>query len=129
MALVAARLRVPPSQKRPAAAFVRNRSTAINGSIVDAKTRVREHARHISRTTVANATPAPPMSVSNILRSLHPPHPLSAAAPIQHLHTNPSPHRVMSIYRPHTSTVQGPHPTCLWITLSLASPEDKFFMK
>lgn len=65
MALPAARIRVPANQKNPAATLVRCRSTAaISGSsIVDAKTRVREHARHISRSTVAKATPAPPMYV------------------------------------------------------------------
>ncbi|KAF9014190.1 hypothetical protein BDQ17DRAFT_1404533 [Cyathus striatus] len=40
--------------------FVRCRSTAaLSSSIVDAKSRVREHARNISRTTISNATAAP----------------------------------------------------------------------
>jgi acetolactate synthase-1/2/3 large subunit len=61
MALSAARIRVPANQKN----FVRCRSTsAIAGSsIVDAKSRVREHARHISRSTAAKATAAPAMYV------------------------------------------------------------------
>ncbi|KAF5357994.1 hypothetical protein D9756_001206 [Leucocoprinus leucothites] len=63
MALPAARIRVSAHQKNPATSFVRCRSTtAIAGpSIVDAKSRVREHARHISRSSAAKASPAPPI--------------------------------------------------------------------
>jgi len=56
------RIRVPASQKNP---FVRCRSTSVivSSSIVDAKSRVREHARQISRSSAAKATLTPSMYV------------------------------------------------------------------
>ena len=59
------RIRVPASQKNPTTFFVRCRSTSAiaSSSIVDAKSRVREHARQISRSSVAKATPTPSMYV------------------------------------------------------------------
>ncbi|KAI6005449.1 DHS-like NAD/FAD-binding domain-containing protein [Pisolithus albus] len=41
------------------ACFVRSKSTISSSSIVDAKARVRDHARQISRSSVRGATPAP----------------------------------------------------------------------
>ncbi|KAH9952022.1 acetolactate synthase [Amylocystis lapponica] len=59
MSLSASRMRVPSSSKGSSAiAFVRSRSTAANlsNSMLEAKTRVREHARNISRTPSREAT-------------------------------------------------------------------------
>jgi len=74
---LSARIRVPSSQKNPATFFVRHRSTtAIAGSsIVDAKSRVREHARQISRSSVAKASPAPSVYVHTSLSFQHSPDP------------------------------------------------------
>jgi hypothetical protein len=65
MAIPASKLRVNGTTKATLS-FARAKSTksgspssAAAPSIVDAKLRVREHARHISRTTVSNATAAP----------------------------------------------------------------------
>ena len=61
MALPVSRFRVPNAPKSAVSTIVRCKSTVVPAatSMVDAKSRVREHARHISRTTVSNATPAP----------------------------------------------------------------------
>ncbi|EMD38129.1 hypothetical protein CERSUDRAFT_113276 [Gelatoporia subvermispora B] len=65
MSLSASRLRVAAAPKCPAAVvtFARSRSTAaaagVGNSIIDAKSRVREHARHISRTSARDAAAAP----------------------------------------------------------------------
>ena len=59
MALHASRIRVPVA---PKSTISRCKSTVVpaaTSSMVDAKLRVREHARNISRTTVSKATPAP----------------------------------------------------------------------
>ncbi|KAI6036036.1 hypothetical protein PISMIDRAFT_688455 [Pisolithus microcarpus 441] len=53
-------LRARGAQKSAAnACFVRSKSTISASSIVDAKARVRDHARQISRSSVRGATPAP----------------------------------------------------------------------
>ncbi|KAF9462722.1 thiamine diphosphate-binding protein [Collybia nuda] len=62
MSLPATRMRVQGAQKRAlTSSFVRCRSTNAGYSMIEAKSRVREHARHISRSTVQNATVAPPV--------------------------------------------------------------------
>ena len=63
MSLSAAKMRLPSATKsNKAIAFTRARSTAATGtsiSMVDAKTRVREHVRNISQTSARDAAPAP----------------------------------------------------------------------
>ncbi|EGO21203.1 hypothetical protein SERLADRAFT_476099 [Serpula lacrymans var. lacrymans S7.9] len=55
-----ATLRIRSAQKSTSAtSFTRSRSTVASSSIVDAKSRVREHARNISRSTAREAIPAP----------------------------------------------------------------------
>ena len=57
---------------RQAQAFVRHRSTAASPvSHLEAKSRVREHARNISRSTTANATVAPAVYVVLTLMNVH----------------------------------------------------------
>ncbi|KAF9065449.1 acetolactate synthase [Rhodocollybia butyracea] len=57
MTLPAVRMRAHGMPQK--ASFVRFRSTSASSSMVEAKSRVREHARHISRTSLRNATVAP----------------------------------------------------------------------
>lgn len=65
MSLTAAKIRIPSATKstgKAAVAFTRARSTTAAGgsiSMVDAKSRVREHVRNISQTTARDAAPAP----------------------------------------------------------------------
>jgi len=59
MALPASRIRVPCAPKSVVSTIGRCKSTVVPAAMVEAKSRVREHARHISRTTVSKATPAP----------------------------------------------------------------------
>ena len=70
MSFAAAKLR-----PRQAQAFVRHRSTAAiaasSVSHLEAKSRVREHARNISRSTPANATVAPAVYVVLLLMNVH----------------------------------------------------------
>ena len=56
MALPVSRIRVPVALEYT---IFRCKSTAATSSMIDAKSRVKEHARHISRSTVSKATPAP----------------------------------------------------------------------
>lgn len=63
MSLTAAKMRIPSATKtNKAIAFTRARSTAAAGSsasMLEAKSRVREHVRSISQTTTRNAVAAP----------------------------------------------------------------------
>ncbi|KAJ2915239.1 hypothetical protein MD484_g5159, partial [Candolleomyces efflorescens] len=96
MAIPASKLRVNGTTKATLS-FARAKSTKAGSpssaasSIVDAKSRVREHARHISRTTVSNATAAP------------------AARPAQSSYKVPNP---AGVKLPSTSTpLNGPGPS------------------
>ena len=59
MALPVSRIRILPVVLESTISRLGCKSTVVTSSMIDAKSRVREHARHISRTTVSKATTAP----------------------------------------------------------------------
>ncbi|PPQ89440.1 hypothetical protein CVT25_012819 [Psilocybe cyanescens] len=94
MALPATRSLRVPTAVTPKAGAVRCKSTVAVGSsvsMVEAKSRVREHVRNISRTTVSKATPAPTARPTPAPGFQQIPTPSNTRLPASHVYPGPAP--------------------------------------